>query len=186
MAAAAPMLIMTALSTGLQMYSGIQQGRMQEAALLRSAQISEANAATASYETAANENIARRQLRQLLSNQLTAQGEAGILGSTFATKSFEQSVASGEADVLNLRYKGLAEVQNYRNEAAMNRYAARDVRNMTNLNTFTTLMGGAASMLGTASSSGMFGAAKSKVGTLTSPTMSNPKLNLSGGYGLLA
>lgn len=135
------------LATGMQAYSNIQEGKATAEASNINANINEANARTAAFETANNENIARRQLRQQLSRQIAAQGEAGISGSTFANLSYNQSVSNGEADVLNLRYKGLAEMNNYRNTAILNRFSARTAKSNAFNSMYTTLIGGAAQAL---------------------------------------
>ena len=140
-------IALTLVSSALSAYSTVQQGKAQRDAMNYSAQVNEINAQTASIETAYNEDVARKQLRQRLSRQLVAQGEAGIAGNTFADRSYLQSVESGSADILNIRYKGLAESENYRNQAALNRFSGTSAYNNARLSSYTQLVGGAANAL---------------------------------------
>lgn len=153
---AAPMIALTLVNAGLSAYSAIEQGNYESQAYTRSAEINDINAQTAAIETAHNENIARRQLRQQLSAQLAAQGEAGISGSSFANLSMLQSAGSGESDVLNIRLKGLAEAENYRNKAALDRFSATNARSSSKLSAITELFGGAASALSMGYDAGYF------------------------------
>lgn len=140
-------IALTLVSSALSAYSTIQQGKAERDAMRYSAKVNETNAQTASIEAAYNEDVARRQLRQRLSRQSVAQGEAGIAGNTFADRSYMQSVESGSADILNLRYKGLAEAENYRNQAALNRFSGASAYNNARLGAYTQLVGGAANAL---------------------------------------
>lgn len=153
---AAPMIALTLVGSGLSAYSAIEQGKYESQAYMRSAEINDINSQTAAFEAAHNESIARRQLRQQLSNQLTAQGEAGISGSSFANLSMLQSAASGESDILNIRFKGLAEAENYRNKAALDRFSAANARSSSKLSAFTELLGGAASAISMGYDAGYF------------------------------
>lgn len=149
-------IALTVVSTALSAYNSYEQGKYEQEAAERSAEISELNAKTAAIETASNEDVARKQLRQRLSRQLVAQGEAGISGNGFATTSYLQSVKSGWQDVLNLRYKGQSEVANYRNKAAISRFQGQSAYNAGRADSWVTGIKGAASALSQGYDAGYF------------------------------
>ena len=149
-------IALTVVSTALSAYNSYEQGKYEQEAAERSAEISELNAKTAAIETASNEDVARKQLRQRLSRQLVAQGEAGISGNSFATTSYLQSVKSGWQDVLNLRYKGQSEVANYRNKAAISRFQGQSAYNAGRADSWVTGIKGAASVLSQGYDAGYF------------------------------
>lgn len=145
-----------ALGGALEVTGALEQGKFEANSYERSARINELNAQTAAIETAMNETTARRQATQRLSRQLAAQGEAGIGGQTFADLSYIQSVGSETQDILNLRYKGLAEVEQYRNQAIMDLYNAKAAKKRAKLMAWTAGINTAADVLSMGSSSGLF------------------------------
>ena len=149
-------IALTVISSAAKAYNAYEQGKYEQEASEYSAKVSEINAQTAAIETANNEDIARRQLRQRLSRQLAAQGEAGISGNSFATTSYLQSVKSGWQDILNLRYKGQSEIAGYRQQAAVDRFKGASSYAAGRASAWTTGISGAASALSQASDAGYF------------------------------
>lgn len=138
---------LTAVSTVLGTVSAIMEGKEAVKNLQARANIEDINAQTAALESAHNQTVAGKQLRQRLAIQRAQQGEAGISGQSFADTSYLQSVKSGMSDIMNLKYKGEAEAENYRLQAAYNRFNARQIKSNTPLNAFTTFVGGAANAI---------------------------------------
>ena len=114
-------IAMTAASAAAAGVSAYQTGKAQKKAYQAQAEQDEANARQKALETSINEDTARRQGRAKLANMLAAQGEAGLEGGT-ATTSYMSSFRNVEQDVMNLRYQGMSQWANYKNQAALNRF----------------------------------------------------------------
>ena len=116
-------IAMTAVSAAAAGVSAYQTGKAQKKAYQAQAEQDEANARQKALETSINEDTARRQGRAKLANMLAAQGEAGLEGGT-ATTSYMSGFRNVEQDVMNLRYQGMSQWANYKNQAALNRWNA--------------------------------------------------------------
>ena len=98
-----------------------------------------------SLETSINEDTARKQHRANLARMSAAQSEAGLEGGT-ATTSYMDSVRNSEQDVMNLRYQGMSQWQNYKNQAALNRFYGKQAFKQGQLGAWTAGLSGAAQM----------------------------------------
>ncbi len=141
----APIILMGA-AAGLEATAAYKQGRAQEKAYNANAQINEENANNAALATSINEDTQRKANRQKLSRMAAAQGEAGLVGGT-ALKSYLESYENAEADALNIRYQGLSQWQNYKNQAKMDRYYGKASASAGKAGAVTALVKGAANML---------------------------------------
>lgn len=147
---------LTAVSTVLNTVSAVMEGKEASNSLKARANINEINAQTAAIESAHNQTVAGKQLRQKLAMQRAQQGEAGLSGQTFADTSYLQSVKSGLSDLMNIRYKGEAEAENYRLQAAYDRFSAKQAKESSKLSAITTFVGGAANTIAMGYNTGYF------------------------------
>jgi len=136
---------LTAASAGLAAYSSYKGGKAQERAYNAQAAQDEANARQKALETSLNEDAARKQQRAKLAKMSAAQSEAGLEGGTAAT-SYMSSVRNAEQDVLNLRYQGMSQWQNYKNQAALNRFYGKQAFKQGQLGAWTAGLGGLSQM----------------------------------------
>lgn len=141
-------MVAQGLQTILNISGQHQQGKAEAAAYKYQAAQDDRNAEALAVETAMQENTMRRQNRQKLSQLSAALAENGLSGGTF-DRLFDDSAKNLEQDVLNMRYKGLSAMQNYKNSAALNRIYASAARGNAKTNMWASAANGAASMLGT-------------------------------------
>jgi len=143
-------------------YSSYQQGQAQEANFKAQANADKYNAAVAEQSAAvkrqqyvAQEEAQRRQAKQVLGEQRAALAQAGIGLSGSAADVYGQSAANAELDALNIRYTGeldarglLAQGEQYRYGARVNRMNAGSARTGGYLNAASSLLSGASSAYG--------------------------------------
>ena len=134
-----------AASAGLAAYSSYQGGKAQERAYQAQAEQDEANARVKALETSINEDTARKQQRANLARMSAAQSEAGLEGGT-ATTAYMSSFRNAEQDVMNLRYQGMSQWANYKNQAALNRFYGKQAFKQGQLGAWTAGLGGLAQM----------------------------------------
>ena len=132
-------------SAAMAAYSSYQGGKAQERAYNAQAEQDEANARQKALETSINEDTARKQQRANLARMSAAQSEAGLDGGT-ATTAYMSSVRNSEQDVMNLRYQGMSQWANYKNQAALNRFYGKQAFKQGQLGAWTAGLQGAAQM----------------------------------------
>ena len=132
-------------SAAMAAYSAYQGGKAQERAYNAKAEQDENNARQKALETSINEDTARKQQRANLARMSAAQSEAGLDGGT-ATTAYMDSVRNSEQDVMNLRYQGMSQWQNYKNQAALNRFYGKQAFKQGQLGAWTSGIGGLAQM----------------------------------------
>ena len=132
-------------SAAMAAYSACQGGKAQERAYNAQAEQDENNARQKALETSINEDTARKQQRANLARMSAAQSEAGLDGGT-ATTAYMDSVRNSEQDVMNLRYQGMSQWQNYKNQAALNRFYGKQAFKQGQLGAWTSGIGGLAQM----------------------------------------
>lgn len=135
-------LVMAAVAATVSAFASYQGGKAQQKMYNAQAKLDEQNARNAALEASYNEDLQRRENRQRLSRVLAAQGEAGLVGGT-ATNAYLQSVQNAENDALMIRQQGLSAWQNYKNQAAMNRFNAKQAYQTGKANAFAQLASGA-------------------------------------------
>ena len=136
---------LTAAAAGMSAYSSYQGGKAQEMAYKAQAEQDENNARQKALETSINEDTMRKESRAKLARMSAAQSEAGLDGGT-ATTSFMSSFRNAEQDAMNLRYQGMSQWQNYKNQAALNRFYGKQAFKQGQLGAWTSGLSGAAQM----------------------------------------
>lgn len=111
-----------AAATVAQGYQSYQQGKQEKKAHDVNAEILRRNAAQKRLETSINEDMQRSENRRRISAARAAMGEAGILNSATSTGVLGQMAADAEQNVLNYRFAGESEAQNYLTQAMMQNY----------------------------------------------------------------
>lgn len=111
-------------STVLNMVNAYQQGKAQKKALNRQAEIDGQNAASTALQTSINSDALRSQKRAELAEQRAAMGQAGLDGGT-AEGIYMQGFKNTLQDAASYDYNGLTQWANYKNQAALNRYNAK-------------------------------------------------------------
>ena len=117
--------VAAAAATLAQGYSSYQEGKEQKKAYDTNAEILRRNAAQKRLETSINEDAQRRDYRRRLSAARAAMAESGALDSATSVGALGQMAADGEQNVLNYRYAGETEANNYMTQAAMQNYYGR-------------------------------------------------------------
>lgn len=138
-------------SAAMAAYSSYKGGKAQERAYNAQAEQDEANARQKALETSINEDTARKQQRANLARMSAAQSEAGLDGGT-ATTAYMSSFRNAEQDVMNLRYQGMSQWANYKNQAALNRFYGRQAFKQGQLGAWTAGLSGLAQMGSTVAS----------------------------------
>ena len=136
---------LVAASAGLAAYSAYQGGKAQERAYNAQAEQDEANARAKALETSINEDALRKERRAKLARMSAAQGEAGLEGGT-ATGAYMSSFINAEQDAMNLRYQGMSQWANYKNQAALNRFYGKQAFKQGQIGAWTAGLGGLAQM----------------------------------------
>ena len=136
---------LTAAAAGMSAYSSYQSGKATERAYKAQAEQDENNARQKALETSINEDTMRKENRAKLARMSAAQSEAGLDGGT-ATTSFMSSFRNAEQDAMNLRYQGMSQWQNYKNQAALNRFYGKQAFKQGQLGAWTSGLSGAAQM----------------------------------------
>lgn len=136
---------LTAASAGMAAYSSYKGGKAQEKAYNAQAQQDEANARQKALETSINEDTMRREGRQKLARMSAAQSEAGLEGGTAET-AYMSGVRNAEQDAMNLRYQGMSQWANFKNQAALNRVYGRQAFKQGQMGAWTAGLGGLAKM----------------------------------------
>lgn len=132
-------------SAAMAAYSSYQGGKATERAYKAQAEQDENNARQKALETSINEDTMRKESRAKLARMSAAQSEAGLDGGT-ATTSFMSSFRNAEQDAMNLRYQGMSQWANYKNQAALNRFYGRQAFKQGQLGAWTSGLSGAAQM----------------------------------------
>lgn len=136
---------LTAAAAGMSAYSSYQSGKATERAYKAQAEQDENNARQKALETSINEDTIRKESRAKLARMSAAQSEAGLDGGT-ATTSFMSSFRNAEQDAMNLRYQGMSQWANYKNQAALNRFYGKQAFKQGQLGAWTSGLSGAAQM----------------------------------------
>lgn len=136
---------LTAAAAGMSAYSSYQSGKATERAYKAQAEQDEANARQKALETSINEDTMRKESREKLARMSAAQSEAGLDGGT-ATTAYMSSFRNAEQDAMNLRYQGMSQWANYKNQAALNRFYGRQAFKQGQLGAWTSGLSGAAQM----------------------------------------
>lgn len=121
-------VVMSALamaSSVMQGYSAYRQGKADQKTYNANAEIYAANARNKRIETSLAEDLKRKENRQRLSAMRAGMAENNMLSSATSSGVLASSASAGEADALNLRYKGENEAINYLNQENLNRYLGR-------------------------------------------------------------
>lgn len=141
-------------------YSAYRQGKEQQKAYDKNADILRQNAAKKRLETSLNEDIVRSQNRQKMSKARAAFAEAGMATSATTSGVLGQMGADQEGNALLTRYQGETEAVNYMNQANMQSFygkqAAKQGRNAFNM----SLIKAGVSLLGAWAASGAGAAAE--------------------------
>lgn len=138
-------IALTGLAAGMSAYSSYQSGKATERAYNAQADQDEANARAKALETSINEDTMRKASREKLARMSAAQSEAGLDGGT-ATTAYMSSFTNAEQDAMNLRYQGMSQWQNYKNQAALNRFYGKQAFKQGQLGAWTSGIGGLAQM----------------------------------------
>ena len=115
----------SAAATIAQGYQSYQQGKQEKKAYDANADILRRNAAQKRLETSINEDLQRSENRRRISAARAAMGEAGILNSATSIGALGQMASDAEQNVLNYRYTGETEANNYLSQADMQNYYGR-------------------------------------------------------------
>ena len=155
--------VASAAATVASGYQSYKQGKEQQEAYNKNADILRQNAARKRLENSLNEDILRQENREKMSKARAAMNEAGMITSATTTGVLGQMGGELEQNVMNQRYLGETEAVNYMNQARMQNYygkaAAASGRNAfkmsfikAGINAITTYMGvnGALTSAGTA------------------------------------
>lgn len=138
-------LALQAAAAGMAAYASYQGGKATERAYNAQAEQDEANARQKALETSINEDTMRRENRQKLARMSAEQSEAGLEGGT-ATTAYMSSVRNAEQDAMNLRYQGMSQWANFKNQAALNRMYGRQAFKQGQFGAWTAGLGGLAKM----------------------------------------
>ena len=103
-------------------YAAYREGKDQQKAYDKNADILRQNAARKRLETSLNEDMLRQENRKQASKARAAFAEAGMATSATTSGVLGQMGAEMEQNVLNQRYAGETEAVNYMNQAAMQNY----------------------------------------------------------------
>lgn len=99
-----------------------QQGKAEKQAYDANAEILRNNAARKRLETSLNEDIARSNARRNLARMEAAAAENGQIDSPTMSGLLGQAAADEEQNILNRRYAGMSEAENYDNQAKLQNY----------------------------------------------------------------
>ena len=102
--------------------SAYQQGKAEKQAYDANAEILRNNAARKRLETSLNEDIARSDARRSLARLEANAAENGQIDSPTTTGLLGQAAADEEQNILNMRYAGMSEAENYDNQARLQNY----------------------------------------------------------------
>lgn len=148
-------VIASAAATIGQGYSEYKSGKAEKEAYDKNAAILRRNAAQKRLETSLNEDLQRSENRKRISAARAAMGEAGILESATSLGALGQMSAEAEQSVLNYRYEGESEAQNYIEQADWQNYYGRAAKakgknafKMSMINTGINLLSSAAFAFG--------------------------------------
>ena len=173
---AAVLGIASAAATVAQGYQAYQQGKQDKKVYDTNAEILRRNAAQKRLETSINEDLQRSENRRRISAARAAMGEAGILNSATSTGVLGQMASDSEQNVLNYRYAGETEANNYLNQANMQNYYGRAAKaNGKNAFKMSLLNGGISGVSSYVSAGGNFGLENmSGQGSGWNPAISSP------------
>jgi hypothetical protein len=185
--------VASAAATVASGYQSYKQGKEQQEAYNKNADILRQNAARKRMETSLNEDIIRQENREKMSKARAAMAEAGMITSATTSGVLGQMGAELDQNALNLRYQGETEAANYMNQATMQNYygkvAAAQGRNAFKtsfvkgiINGITTYMGvsSMASAAGSAASGSSAFVGGSQQAAQTASTYSRLGLNQAG------
>ena len=142
-------IALTAVGTGIGVYSAVQQGKAAEDAANYNAKVAE-NSARAAAEQAEAEARQIRRLNVLRSGaQRAGYGKAGVDLSGSAEDVFFDTGAQGELEALSALYAGDIQSGYYQSRAIGSRFEGRQARSAATLRAAGTVIGG----LGTVGSS---------------------------------
>ena len=142
MSAAGAAIALTALSSISSSQAAQQEGVSTAAAYRAQAEVNELNAKNTAIQTAYNENVQRASNRQQLAQKVSGAGAAGTSGT--ALGSYLSSYQNAEENALNIRAQGMAERQNYLNQAAYDRTYAKSAITAGEYGAANALLGGGA------------------------------------------
>lgn len=166
-----------AAATVAQGYQSYQQGKQEKKAYDTNAEILRRNAAQKRLETSINEDMQRSENRRRISAARAAMGEAGILDSATSIGVLGQMAADAEQNVLNYRFAGESEAQNYLTQAMMQNYYGKTAKaNGRNAFKMSFLQGGINGLAAYMAAGGTFGGPENMAGQASSwnPALSAP------------
>lgn len=148
---AVPLMIAGGVMGAMGQY---QQGREQESALKQQARLAQRNALaaetqarTARQQAGREEETLRKQARQQIGQQSAAIGQSGIGYGGTAGLLQEDSAVQAELDALNIRYGGELEAGSLLDQAKMQRYESKVLKQNAKQAKRAGIMGAATSLL---------------------------------------
>lgn len=139
-----PTTIMMAAGAAMSAYGSLQQGKAQAAAANYEAQVAQNNARLALENGAVQEQAQRQQMQGLIGQQRAAYAASGVaLDSGSALGVIEGTARQGELDALTIRADARQQAQNFRSQATMGRFSARNAKTSGMLGAVGSLLGGA-------------------------------------------
>ena len=142
-------LAAAAASTTAQAVSAQQQASYQRAVAQNNQNIANANATLVTEDAEQKAQAKQRATQQLIGRERAAAGASGIDPNTGSPAKIQSDTAElGELDTLTIRNNAAREAWNFRNQAAAFGMEASQATTAGNLETFSSLIGGASSVSG--------------------------------------
>lgn len=109
-------------------YAQYQQGKAEKKAYDANAEILKNNAVKKRLETSLNEDTARSENRRKLAKLEAAMAENGQSSSPTAIGVIGQEASDMEQNVLNMRYAGMSEAENFENQSNLQSYYGKQAK----------------------------------------------------------
>lgn len=169
--------VMAAASTGLQVVSSITAGNAAARSANWNAAQMDAQAARTLRATNAQEEALRRQQAKELGRERAAWGQSGLAVSGSPLDAMTESARLAELDALNLRYGGIVQANDLRNQAQSTRWEGRMARRAGYIGAGTALLSGASQFAGLSSMGSTAGKSGMRYGMTGAPSASTlPKV----------
>lgn len=134
----------TAVSSLMQAYGSIEQGRMAQEAAANDARTAEKNARLAREQAREQEMRFRASSRKQISSMTANYAASGITQEGSATEVLRESIANAEADALQIRRGGQLRTEAFMDEAESSRGRGRAARTLGEYGAVSSLVSGGA------------------------------------------
>lgn len=130
------------VGAGLNAYAASEQSKAQKDALAYSSEVNKKNAQYLTEEWLFNEENALSVAKQKVSSVKAQISEAGLIGSVSAASALMNTQDNTERDVLALRMRYTNQIENYKNQAELDRRNANSAGRIGAINTAASLLTG--------------------------------------------